>query len=314
MQTKRFIQTLILFSLLSAYSAVVMPKEESNLTRLLDLVFRRTLGYQIDSKAEFIGTGLTLDRANKARRWLLADWDSIAQEVAKTYKLPSDNQLAEFLRDYQMPDADDMGYVWQWHYKGMPIYLIFHVGSGSGFDVTIVQNTHDITVDEAIIASYYTRLRSFTKPFEVEKWKLDDPDVQYWPDALNHLGAPFFGQATNYKTFSGRIITLPYRYLIANDTEVRVRDGYTEVDFPLPQSFVKELPSSVLEKIVSPDSWVYTDIKVKLTEKGDIDAVVAASLYEGDFYDRLVLFNKPVPSYLVGAGSLPSLDDGWVNE
>ncbi len=283
--------------------------DKSNLSRFLDLVLRRGLIYKVDENAEFIGTGLTLPEASADLTWLLPDWGSIAQELAHTHEWRADDNAVSYLRSFEFSDHDEYGYVWQWTHNKQPVYLIFYAGSASGFDVRLVLNTHDITVDEAIIAAYYDHVRSYYKPFKVEKWVIEGVDTGYLPDALDHLGSDFFYGFKSGLPFAGRIITLPYIELIAADNALWIYSSYHDKKYPLPLSFSAELDESIKAQINDPRTHVSADLKVKLDQQGAIKKVIAASVYLGDYFDRKELYKKPVPRNLPGAGALPLPDD-----
>lgn len=282
--------------------------ERSSLSQFIDIVFRRGLTYQVDENAEFIGKNLTLPNATTDLSWLYPDWDSIAQQLAIHHKFKADNQAARFLRSFEIPNDDQYGYVWHWQHNGQPVYLMFMAEHRSGFDVRLLLNTHNITVDEAIIATHYSDERSYYKPFKVEKWVIEGIDSRYQPDSLNHLGDQFFSEREYYKPLEGQIITLPYTELKYHSDNLWLYSNYHDKQHVVPFEFANELPAPTMLAIKDSEKIVSADLKVSLTKEGNIAEVVAATVYLGDYYDRTVLYSKPVPRGLPGAGALPIVE------
>lgn len=284
----------------------VKAAEETNLSRFLDLLLRRGLIYKVDEYAEFIGEGLRVPAADADLQWLYADWDSIAQELSRRHRFDSDDHRAVYMRSFEIPKENQFGYVWQWQHQGTPVYLILFAGSRAGFDMRLLRNTHNITVDEAVIAAHYDMVRSYYKPFKAEKWILEGVDTQYLPDALDHLGEAFLSGADYFRPFNGQIITLPYIELVAKTDGLSVRSSYHDRQYSLPTDFYETLPAKAIEAIKDPEIFVSADLKVSVSEHGDVVDVIAAAIYSGDYYERTNLYIKPVPSRFPGAGALPN--------
>lgn len=275
-------------------------RTKSDFERFTDIVLRRTLDHKIDSKADFVGKGLTLKLATKDHSWLMADWDSIAQHIAQKHRWRADNRRARYLRSYQIPDDDGLGYVWEWQHQKHGVYLILHTDSGAGWDAKLVLNSHKITADEAILASYFHDIRLSYRPFEVEKWEFGYVDVSNLPEALNHLGEEFFYRSEYFKPFDGQIVTLPYVSLYLEGQTLMVTEQVS-----LPAQFTNSLPRHVLAVIESNADSVSANLKVSLNQDGQIIDVIAAAIDYSNGESDKPLYRRAVPEGLLGTGSLP---------
>ena len=288
-------------------SGVSNAGDQSNLKSFWDLITRKSIGYRVDSNAEFIGKGLVVDSANQDHSWLLSDWDSIAQQVARTHEWASDSDKATYLRSYQIDHQENFGFVWQWHHRDKEVLLIQDVAGRAGWDITVLLNTHSITVDEAILASYYTRIRQSYDPFKVKKWELGWVEPEMLPDALDHIGDEFFSRSEYFKPFDGQIISLRYEELSFKDGSLFVESQFHGNAFELPLEFYGFLSQRVKQILDAKTQPLICDLKIQLDADGTIERVIAGSIYiENEDESMTTLWQQPVPKGILGEGSLPS--------
>jgi hypothetical protein len=261
----------------------------------------------VDKKAEFIGKGIKVPPADKKWDWLLPDLNSTAQKSSQAYQKPAGENGAKYLRSFKL--YDDIGFVWSWQHQGLEIFLIYTFLGTNGYYIRTVHNTHNISVDEAILATYFdTEFSSYLQSFEVEKWQIDGIDDDFDIESLGFLGQQLFSQTPDFNLFEGRILTLPWTFVKYENQQFYLCDRYYQ-DKPcwlLPASFIDFIQSKNLtNEIKDNPSFTYL-LKVKFGDNNQISDVLAGNIVrENDDYTSDIIIEWPIPKGYLGAGAIP---------
>lgn len=264
----------------------------------------------VDTKAKFVGKGLVVENAEEKWNWYLPDLNSTAQKTSAYYELASDTGKATYRRSFKI--KEDIGYVWSWQSKGTEVFLIYTFTGGHGYSIRTLHNTHNITIDEAILATYFdSEFSAILSGFEVKKWEIKDPSSDgYHIESLGFLGNTIFhplSDNSDTRWFNGRIITVPHTYLREKNKTLYLCEYYSE-DF----KGCLALPESVKEKLrLSEHTYqeirqkeIIAQMKIKLTEKKEITAFIAGALFDHNFYEsRKAIYKWPIPEGYLGAGT-----------
>lgn len=260
---------------------------------------------KVDKDARFIGQGLTVEVADKEYDWFLPDLNSTAQKSAANYQYPPDNGTAEYVRSFRL--YDDTGYVWRWEHKGEEIYLVYLFKGGNGYEIRALHNTHNITVDEAILAIYFdSEFNFYLDPFRVEKWRIEGVDDQYEPQPFSFVGMYIFDKE-EFTIFDGRIVTLGWNLFKRDGSGYCLEYSSDDSCLKLPPAFDQMLSDKniTLEQIIGVP--VYATIKAVLSETGEIKSILGAKLVKvnEDTDEETIIASWPIPKGYLGAGTYP---------
>lgn len=262
----------------------------------------------VDKDAEFIGKGIKVGFADAKWDWYLPDLNSTAQMISKKYVRRSNQDSADYLRSFSI--KDDIGFVWKWVSDETEIFLIYTFMGDNGYYVRTLHNTHGITVDEAILATYYdSEFSAALESFSREKWLISDPsDLGYAPESLGFLGEEiYYNRSENFKIFDGRIATLSTAHIKS------VKNRY----YACPNSYSEELQNCILlpqefELVLAgsgysfehiSDQYMVFQIKVELSENKSIKRVLSGAIFDYDYYDtKKVYYKWPIPKGYLAEG------------
>ena len=261
----------------------------------------------VDKQAEFIGQGIKVPQADIKWDWLLPDLNSTAQKSSQAYEKPAGIKGAEYLRSFKL--YDDIGFVWSWQHKDLEIFLIYTFMGTNGYYIRTLHNTHNITVDEAILAVFFdNEFSSYLQSFDVEKWQILGVDDDYDIEALGFLGQEMFSQSSGFKLFEERIITLPWKFVKYENNNYHLCDSYYSSIpcFILPPSFEKLLKSQNLVKEIQSKNYLKFLLKVKIGKTHQIREVLAGNIIrDNDDETSEMIVQWLIPMGYLGAGSQP---------
>jgi hypothetical protein len=261
----------------------------------------------IDKQAEFVGKGLKVPQADKKWDWLLPDLNSTAQKSSQVYEKPADSSGAKYLRSFEL--YDEIGFVWSWQHQDLEVFLIYTFMGTNGYKIRTLHNTHNIRVDEAILAVFFdSEFGSYLQSFEVEKWQIKGVDDNYYIEALGFLGQELFYNSTGIELFEGLIVTVPWAHVKYENKSYHLCDNSYSYKpcYQLPKSYSALLTKHKLTKEVQNNRHLIHLLKIKFAQNKEISEVLAGNIIrENEDETREVIAQWPIPEEYLGSGAQP---------
>ncbi|MFD2097702.1 hypothetical protein ACFSJ3_17060 [Corallincola platygyrae] len=271
----------------------------------------------VSSDLAFIGQGLEVSEADPKWQWLLPDLQSLAQKTAdeSLFKPDPIASQVKYKRSYRI--KQDIGFVFYWLHKGKPVYLFYQFLGDNGFTRVMALNTGDTSLDDLIIATYFTDEKNW--PVSNLPWDETYPDDDYYPEALGFIGEEVFRRSDYFNRFPGRIASVMWERLDIRTKPYGICRLHYDNCLPLPGEFEQQLEEALDLTVHTPEKVdkYLASIKVQYGENGKFEKVISLTLFNGDFVyfedehgtgrtemQGEFVLAMPVPSPSLGEGSV----------
>ncbi|MCG8587801.1 MAG: hypothetical protein MJE66_00770 [Proteobacteria bacterium] len=248
---------------------------------------------QVGTSVDFIGRGVAVPHAGKFWDWYIPDHECLAVEIAKTSDFPPEHGKIRFERTFLVDG--DVGYAWSWIFGETEIFLLFLYSGEDGYYQRLVNNTMQISLDEAILLAYYAVESS--EEIEIpEGWITSPASDEYLHNSLENIDCGPFDAPGYVHVFDGRVMSPHYAVIERRGGRLYLTESHgAEPDEPR-LALDAALDSKIREELpqihASLDGGVGVEAKLRMKSRDEVSEVLAARFVEFDERDQRRLIGE----------------------